>query len=321
MTAPETTMQTANAHNGPEPTIRVDNVSKWFGNVVAVNEVSLEIAPGITGLLGPNGAGKTTLLHMMTGLSATSRGTITVLGQPARGDTQLYRQIGVMTEHQAVYDFYTGREFVEFSARMHKLDDIPDAVQKAIESVNMTDAQDRRLSTYSRGMRQRMRLAATLVHDPPVLVLDEPLNGTDPRQRLEFHDLARRLAAEGRTIIVSSHILEEVETLADNVVLMVSGKLAASGDFRSIRELLDDRPYRIRVTSTNQRALAGGLIGNEAVTSITIEDDGSILLLTHDLPALQIQIATVARDTGAILQTVEPQDESLESVFTYIVER
>ncbi|MYD35513.1 MAG: ABC transporter ATP-binding protein [Dehalococcoidia bacterium] len=314
-------MQTANAHNGPEPTIRVDNVSKWFGNVVAVNEVSLEIGPGITGLLGPNGAGKTTLLHMMTGLSATSRGTITVLGQPARGDTQLYRQIGVMTEHQAVYDFYTGREFVEFSARMHKLDDIPDAVQKAIESVNMTDAQDRRLSTYSRGMRQRMRLAATLVHDPPVLVLDEPLNGTDPRQRLEFHDLARRLAAEGRTIIVSSHILEEVETLADNIVLMVSGKLAASGDFRSIRELLDDRPYRIRVTSTNQRALAGGLIGNEAVTSVTIEDDGSILLLTHDLPALQIQIATVARDTGAILQTVEPQDESLESVFTYIVER
>ena len=319
------TTDEANVDNIVEPTsdatIVVDNVSKWFGNVVAVNEVSLEIGPGITGLLGPNGAGKTTLLHMMTGLSATSRGTVTVLGQPARGDTQLYRQIGVMTEHQAVYDFYTGREFVEFSARMHKLTNIPEAVDKAIESVNLVDAQDRRLSTYSRGMRQRMRLAATLVHDPPVLVLDEPLNGTDPRQRLEFHDLARRLASEGRTIVVSSHILEEVETLADNVVLMVSGKLAASGDFHSIRELLDDRPYRIRVTSTNQRALAGGLIGSEAVTSVTMEDDGSILLLTHDLPTLQMQIATAARDAGAVLQTVEPQDESLESVFTYIVER
>ncbi|MCY4390934.1 MAG: ABC transporter ATP-binding protein [Chloroflexi bacterium] len=302
-------------------TIVVDNVSKWFGNVVAVNEISLEISPGITGLLGPNGAGKTTLLHMMTGLSATSRGNVTVLGRPVRGDTNLYRQIGVMTEHQAVYDFYTGREFVELSARMHKLDDVSQAAEKAIESVRMTDAMDRRLSTYSRGMRQRMRLAATLVHDPPVLVLDEPLNGTDPRQRLEFHDLARRLAAEGRTIIVSSHILEEVETLADNIVLMVSGKLAASGDFRSIRALLDDRPYRIRVTSTSPRALAGGLMNSEAVSSVAMEDNDSVLLLTDDLPTLQTQLPVIARDAGAVLQTVEPEDESLESVFTYIVER
>ena len=302
-------------------TIIVDNVSKWYGNVVAVSEVSLEIGPGITGLLGPNGAGKTTLLHMMTGLAGTSRGKITVLGRPVRGDSQLYRQIGVMTEHQAAYDFLTGREFVELSARMHRIDNMNDAVDRAIESVRMTDAQDRRLSTYSRGMLQRMRLASTLVHEPPVLVLDEPLNGTDPRQRLEFHDLARRLASEGRTIIVSSHILEEVETLADNIVLMVSGKLAASGDFRSIRALLDDRPYRIRVTSTNPRPLAGALIGSEAVTSVTMEADESILLLTNDLPTLQTELPRVARDAGAILRTVEPQDESLESVFTYIVER
>ena len=303
------------------PTIVVDNVSKWYGNVVAVNEVSLEIRPGITGLLGPNGAGKTTLLHMMTGLSATSQGQVQVLGQRVRGDTQLYRQIGVMTEHQAVYDFYTGREFVEFSARMHKLPNVEQAVSKAIEAVRLVDAQDRRLSTYSRGMRQRMRLAATLVHDPPILVLDEPLNGTDPRQRLEFHDLARRLAAEGRTIVISSHILEEVETLADNIILMVSGKLAASGDFRSIRALLDDRPYQIRVTSTNARALAGGLMRSEAVASVTMNDDDSFLLLTRDLPSLQLLLPRAAKDSGAILQTVEPQDESLESVFTYIVER
>ena len=304
-----------------DPTIVVDNVSKWYGNVVAVNEVSLEIRPGITGLLGPNGAGKTTLLHMMTGLSATSQGQVQVLGQRVRGDTQLYRQIGVMTEHQAVYDFYTGREFVEFSARMHKLPNVEQAVNKAIEAVRLVDAQDRRLSTYSRGMRQRMRLAATLVHDPPILVLDEPLNGTDPRQRLEFHDLARRLAAEGRTIVISSHILEEVETLADNIILMVSGKLAASGDFRSIRALLDDRPYQIRVTSTNARALAGGLMRSEAVASVTMNDDDSFLLLTRDLPSLQLLLPRAAKDSGAILQTVEPQDESLESVFTYIVER
>ena len=310
-----------NVKSSSDATIVVENVSKWFGNVVAVNEVSLEIGPGITGLLGPNGAGKTTLLHMMTGLSAVSEGKVTVLGQDVRGDSQLYRQIGVMTEHQAVYDFYTGREFVEFSARMHKLQNVEQAVNKAIEAVRLVDAQDRRLSTYSRGMRQRMRLAATLVHDPPILVLDEPLNGTDPRQRLEFHDLARRLAADGRTLVISSHILEEVETLADNIVLMVSGKLAASGDYRSIRALLDDRPYQIRVTSNNPRALAGGLMANEAVTSVTMEAEDSILLLTDDLPTLQLQLPRVARDAGAVLRTVEPQDESLESVFTYIVER
>ena len=310
-----------NVKSSSDATIVVENVSKWFGNVVAVNEVSLEIGPGITGLLGPNGAGKTTLLHMMTGLSSVSEGKVTVLGQDVRGDSQLYRQIGVMTEHQAVYDFYTGREFVEFSARMHKLQNVEQAVNKAIEAVRLVDAQDRRLSTYSRGMRQRMRLAATLVHDPPVLVLDEPLNGTDPRQRLEFHDLARRLAADGRTLVISSHILEEVETLADNIVLMVSGKLAASGDYRSIRALLDDRPYQIRVTSNNPRALAGGLMANEAVTSVTMEAEDSILLLTDDLPTLQLQLPRVARDAGAVLRTVEPQDESLESVFTYIVER
>ncbi len=311
----------ANPASSPDATITVENVSKWFGNVVAVNEVSLNIGPGITGLLGPNGAGKTTLLHMMTGLSAPSRGQVRIFGLPARGDTRLYRQIGVMTEHQAVYDFYTGREFVEFSARMHGLPNIDEAVDTAIEAVRLTDAQDRRLATYSRGMRQRMRLAATMVHDPPVLVLDEPLSGTDPRQRLEFQDLARGLAAAGRTIVISSHILEEVETLADNIILMVSGKLAASGDFRSIRALLDDRPYQIRVTSTNPRALAGGLIGSEAVTSVTMRDDNSILLLTNDLPTLQAQLPRLARDSGVVLQTVEPQDESLESVFTYIVER
>jgi ABC-2 type transport system ATP-binding protein len=190
------------------PTINVQNVSKWFGSVVAVNDVSFQVQPGITGLLGPNGAGKSTILHMITGKSSASEGEVTVLGQQACDNPELYRNVGVMSEHEAVYSFYTGREFVEFAARLHGLDSINEAVDRAIGLVGLEDAQQRKLGTYSRGMKQRMRLAAALVHDPQVLVLDEPLNGTDPRQRLEFHATMTKLAEQDKTILISSHILE-----------------------------------------------------------------------------------------------------------------
>jgi len=184
------------------PTINVQGVSKWFGSVVAVNDVSFQVRPGITGLLGPNGAGKSTILHMITGKASASEGEVTVLGQAPRNNPELYRDIGVMSEHEAVYGFYTGREFVEFTARLHGLDPIAAPVDRAIGLVGLEDAQHRKLGTYSRGMRQRMRLAAALVHDPQVLVLDEPLNGTDPRQRLDFHDTMTNLAEQGRTILI-----------------------------------------------------------------------------------------------------------------------
>ena len=212
-------------------TILVDEVSKWFGSVVAVNDVSLEVSPGITGLLGPNGAGKTTLLYMIAGLFKCSKGAISVLGEPTRDNPDLYRRVGFMPEHEAVYPFMTGRQLVELSAKMHGLPAISEPVDRAIAMVGLEDAQNRALGGYSRGMRQRMRLAATLVHDPDVIVLDEPLNGTDPRQRIEFQDTMEQLASEGCTILISSHILEEVETLAERILLMISGKLAAVGRF------------------------------------------------------------------------------------------
>ncbi len=222
-----------------DPVIDVRGVSKWFGNVVAVNEVSLQVYPGITGLLGPNGAGKTTLLHLVAGLAKCSEGEVKLLGEPVRDNHRLYRRIGVMSEHEAVYGFFTGRQFVEFAARLHGLSPLGPPVDRAVALVGLTEAQGRPLSTYSRGMRQQMRLAATLVHDPEILILDEPLNGTDPRQRIEFHEAMLRLASDGRTILISSHILEEVETLATRILLMVSSKLAAAGDFRAIRAKLD----------------------------------------------------------------------------------
>jgi ABC-2 type transport system ATP-binding protein len=190
------------------PVIRVDGVSRWFGSVVAVSEVTFDIMPGITGLLGPNGAGKTTLLRMMTGLAATSTGTVTVFGEPVRDNPALYRRIGVMSEHETVYGFMKGREFVTMMGRLRGVADLEDAVDRAIALVDLADAQHRSMETYSRGMRQRMRLAGALVHDPDIMILDEPLNGADPRQRVHFKHLLQTLANEGRTIVLSSHILE-----------------------------------------------------------------------------------------------------------------
>jgi ABC-2 type transport system ATP-binding protein len=295
-------------------------VSKWFGNVVAVNGVSLEIYPGITALLGPNGAGKTTLLHLMVGLLKPSEGDVRVLGEQVRENPDLYRRIGVMPEHESAYGFYTGREFVELAGRLHNLSSLSDAVGRAIELVGLEEAQNRKLGTYSRGMRQRIRVAATLVHDPEVLILDEPLNGTDPRQRIEFQDLLRRLASEGLTILISSHILEEIEAMAERVLLMVSGKLAAAGDFHAIRAKLDERPYKVRIVADKPRSIAAALMQIDAVDSVSIDPDGAIVVLSRNVLALQQSVPRIAKELEIRLFRVEPLDESLESVFSYVVE-
>ena len=303
------------------PVIDVKGVSKWFGSVVAVNDVSFQVHPGITGLLGPNGAGKSTILHMITGKAACSEGEVTVLGQPARDNPELYRSIGVMSEHEAVYGFQTGRQFIEFTAKMHGLSPIAGPVDRAIALVGLEDVQHRKLATYSRGMRQRMRLAAAMVHEPQVLVLDEPLNGTDPRQRLDFHDTMVRLAEEGRTILISSHILEEVETLASTILLMVSGKLAAAGDFRAIREKLDEQAYKVRVVTDSPRKMAAALAGTDDVDSVSIGGDGELTVLTRNVTALQRSIPKLAQEHSIRLMRVEPMDDSLESIFSYVVDR
>ena len=303
------------------PVIDVRGVSKWFGSVVAVNDVSLQVFPGITGLLGPNGAGKTTLMHMITGLARPSEGEAKLFGEDLRGNPGMYRRVGFVSEHEAVYDFYSGRRFVEFAAQLYGVSPLEPAVDRAVEAAGLTDVQDRTLGTYSRGMRQRMRLAAALVHDPEVILLDEPLNGTDPRQRIEFQDLMRRLAAEGRTILISSHILEEVETLADRILLMVAGKLAAAGDFRAIRAKLDQQPYVVRMVSSSPRSLAAALVQMEEVDSVSFDTDGALVVLSRNVGALQRSVPRLAQERGIRLLRVEPLDESLESVFSYVVER
>ena len=300
--------------------IEVDRVSKWYGSVVAVNETTFQVRPGVTGLLGPNGAGKTTLLGMMCGLITPSLGSVRVLGQAVRDNPDLYRRVGVMREHDALYPFMTGREFVRMAARLQGLPNVDEAAEKAISAANLLPAQDRPTGTYSRGMRQRIRMAAAVVHDPEVLLLDEPLNGTDPRQRVEFAEYIGRLAAEGRTVIISSHILEEVEALADRILLVVSGKLAAAGNFHAIREKLDQRPFHVRIVASRLREMASALVGLDAVDSVSLSDKG-IEALTRDVAHLQREAPRLARDLGIRLYRIEPLDDSLESVFSYVVQQ
>ena len=301
-------------------TIAVDAVSKWFGGVVAVSDLTLAVEPGVTALLGPNGAGKTTLLRTIAGLTAPSQGTVRVFGEPIRGNAPLYRRIGYMPEHESVYDFLTGREFVELSARLQSVPDPSAAATNAMELVDLSAAENRKLRGYSRGMRQRTRLAATLVHDPELLLLDEPLSGTDPVQRLRLGDVIGRLGAEGRTVLVSSHILEEVEVLADRIHLMVGGKLAASGDFHAIRRQLNDRPFVVRIDAIDARALAAGLLEEGAIESVEVDAEGRLRVRSRDVSLLQRTLPVVAQRLGTRLLRVEPLDDSLESVFEYLAQ-
>ena len=300
--------------------VTLSGVSRWYGNVVAVNDVTFEVGAGITGLLGPNGAGKTTLLHMMAGFLAPSAGEVQLDGTPTWGHPEIYRAIGFVPEREAVYSFLTGRQFVLASARLSGVADASAAADRAIDMVELRDAAGRAIGGYSKGMRQRVKVAAALVHDPPTLILDEPFNGLDPRQRLHMMDLLRRQAAEGRTILFSSHILEEVERLSDRVLVVVAGRLAASGDFRRIRRLMIDRPHRFTLRSNDDRRLARELIALPEVEAVELRD-GVLSVRTGDYGALTRAVAPAAQRAGVSLLELRPADESLESVFSYLVRR
>ena len=300
--------------------LRLERVSRWYGNVVAVNGVSMTIGPGVTGLLGPNGAGKSTLIHMMGGFLAPSSGTVTLDGEPIWRNPEVYRRLGLVPERETAYDFLTGTQFILSMARLHRLPDPAAAARRAIALVEMDAAADRPIGTYSKGMKQRIKMASALVHDPPVLLLDEPFNGMDPRQRLQLMDLIRAMAAEGRTILFSSHILEEVERLAEHIEVVVAGRHAASGDFREIRRLMTDRPHVFMVRSGDDRRLAAAVIADGSARSVELTDRG-LRVETVDFQRFTWLLPRLARDAGVRLWEVSPSDESLESVFSYLVAR
>ena len=299
--------------------IRIDHVSRWFRNVVAVNDVSMTIGPGVTGLLGPNGAGKSTLIALMSGFLAPSAGSVTLDGEPLWRNEQVYRRVGLVPEREALFDYLTGREFVVANAELHGLPDPGAAAERAIALIEMSDAQDREISTYSKGMRQRIKMASALVHDPPVLLLDEPFNGMDPRQRIHLMELIRTMGAEGRTVLFSSHILEEVEQVARQIEVVVAGRHAASGDFGAIRRLMTDRPNRFVLRTADDRKMASVLMADPSVRGARLRAEGGIELEASDFGRFSEVLPRLAREHGVRLHEVTPTDESLESVFSYLV--
>ena len=296
-----------------DPTVIVRDVSVWFGQKVALSELSCSFGAGVTGLLGPNGAGKTTLMRAVCGLIPARRGSVDVLGLDPRRSRAVQSSIALVPEEDAVPEALTARQLVRYQARLAGITD-RQAVDAALASVDLTPVADRRLGGFSKGMRQRAKVAAALVIDPRVLVLDEPLNGADPVQRVALIELFRRLGDDGRTVIVSSHVLHEVERLADRVIVVFSGRLAAAGGHRAIRDAMADRPRRVLLRSDDDRRLAALLVGLEPVTAVDLGTAG-LTVATSNAGVLALALPAVVRQNGLRLTEVRALDESLESVF------
>ncbi|MFP5319749.1 MAG: ABC transporter ATP-binding protein [Acidimicrobiia bacterium] len=301
----------------PKPTVEVTDVSAWFGQKVALSELSCSFGKGVTGLLGPNGAGKTTLLRAVTGLLPPSRGAIKVMGGDPRVDPAVRAAIALVPEDESVPGPLTPRQLARYRADLFGVAD-RGAPDLALETVGLTDVADRRLEGFSKGMRQRAKVAAALVTSPRVLVLDEPLNGADPVQRANLITLFRKLGGGGKTVIVSSHVLHEVERLAERIVVIVNGRLAAAGDRRAIRDAMVDRPRRVLVRASSPRALGAALVGEEAVTGVSLDGDDMTVSTSRAAELAQV-LPRVASAVGSRLREVRPLDESLESIFRDLV--
>lgn len=303
------------------PIIEFDGVSKWYGNVIGLNKLTLRIPAGVTGLLGPNGAGKSTLLQLATGQLRPSQGTVRVLGQNVWDNPALNRQIGLCPEQDAFYEWMTGLDFVQTCARLSGLGGkAAPAAESALARVGMTEHMNRAIRGYSKGMRQRTKIAQSLVHGPRVLFLDEPLSGTDPVARRDLVDVIRGLGATGCTVLVSSHVLHEVQALTPNIALLHRGRLVAEGHVRDIRDLIDQHPHRIVLVGDKPRALAARLAGCDDVVGIQFLDrESGLLVETRQPDAFYSRLPILAREDGLALREVYSEDDNLEAVFKYLV--
>jgi ABC-2 type transport system ATP-binding protein len=302
------------------PMVEVSGVSKAFGDVVAVSDVSFTVGSGVTALLGPNGAGKSTLFRMMCGLTPPSQGTVRILGRDARADRAVRGRIGLAPQQDALFDRLTAVAFVELAGRTHGVPDLDDAVLRCLGHVDLDPTDTRPVGSYSKGMRQRVKLAAALVNDPDVLILDEPLTGLDPVQRNRMIRLFHDLGEQGTCLLVSSHVLDEVARLGSRVLVIAQGRLAATGDYRALRNLMDDRPHRIRIAADRPRRLAAMLVDHGLADGVSVGTD-DLVIDTGDVDSLGRQIAPLSRELGIRLREVESVDDDLESVFRYLVER
>ena len=300
-----------------EPTVEVDDVSVWFGQKVALSDLSCSFGAGVTGLLGPNGAGKTTLMRAVTGLLGVNQGRVVVDGADPRRDRTVFGRLAMVPEDDAVPGGLTPRQLCRYVADLHRVQD-RSIVDWALSAVDMHHAADRAMAGFSKGMRQRSKVAAALVRNPLVLVLDEPLNGADPVQRVRPIELFRRLGDEGRTVIVSSHVLHEVEAMSERVIVVVRGRLAAAGGRRAIRDAMDDVPREVLVRCDAPRVLAAALIGHAAVAGVEVDGD-AVTISTTRAGEVATDLPRAARDLGVRLAEVRPLDDSLESLFRELV--
>jgi ABC-2 type transport system ATP-binding protein len=296
-----------------DATVEVRSASVWFGHKVALTDLSCSFGPGVTGLLGPNGAGKTTLMRAIVGLLRPNEGDVAVLERDPHTDRGVQRSIALVPEDEAVPAALTARQLVRYTAALHRVRDrgLPD---RCLDTVGLLDVARRKVRGFSKGMRQRAKIAAALVTEPRILVLDEPLNGADPMQRVALIDLFQTLGRQGRTVIVSSHVLHEVERLAGRQIVIIRGRLAAAGDHRAIRDALADRPRSVLVRTTEPRRLARQLVALDPVRGVTV-DGNSIVVSSPRAGELAELLPVAARDAGARLHEVRPLDDSLESVF------
>ena len=297
-----------------------DRVSHWYGDVVAVNDISCTVTAGITGLLGPNGAGKSTLLQLAAGVLAPSNGEVRVYGERPIDRPSIYRHVALVPEREALPGMMRARAFVTARAELLGIRDVAEAVDRALSLVELDTVASRRIDTFSKGMKQRVKLAAALVHEPTLVLLDEPFNGLDPRQRLHMMQLLEARADAGTAVLLSSHILEEIASVASRILVILSGRLAATGDYRTLRRLMTDRPHTVRVRSSDDRRLASALMHEPSVMGVEIDSTGLMIRAT-DYTALSLSVAPVAQRADCTLYEVQVTDESLEHVFAYLVDR
>jgi ABC-2 type transport system ATP-binding protein len=307
------------------PIISFEGVSKWYGNVIGLNKLTLHIPPGVTGLLGPNGAGKSTLLQLATGQLRPSQGTVRVLGHAVWNNTGLMRHIGLCPEQDAFYEWMTGLDFVRTCGRLTGMGrrEAAEAAAKAMATVGMTENMNRAIRGYSKGMRQRTKLAQALVHDPYVLFLDEPFTGTDPLGRHDMMEVIRALGASGRTVLVSSHVLHEVQALTPNIILLHRGRLVAEGHVRQIRDLIDRHPHRIVLVSNDIRSLAAKVMAWDDVEGVKVmSGQSAVMVETRKPDDFYGRLPNLAVQNGAAgIHEVYSEDDNLEAVFKYLVSR
>ena len=303
------------------PTVLMENASKWYDQVIGLNDVSLAIDGGVTGILGPNGAGKSTMFKLLMGRLKPSQGSVRLFGIDPWKDTSPYRRIGYVSESERLYDWMTAQDFVSTLARLHGMtrEEANERAEHVLRFVGLHEVRHKEIGKYSKGMRQRVKIAHALVHDPDLIILDEPLHGCDPIARTSIMNVIRELGSQGKTVLVSSHILEEIERITEQIVILHNGRLLALGNLHAIRGLLDKHPHRIMLTTDEPRKLASAFISEKPIYGVRFPDDGKLEIQTNNLSEAHSVLPRVIVESKIAVTSIDNPDDNLESLLGYLV--